>query len=160
MNEKTKKKIKVYIISVLIAELIGGLSALFTRSGMDNFENIEKPVLTPPPVVFPIVWGILFLLMGISAARIYLAPPSLSRSHGLIVYAIQLTVNFFWSIFFFNFEAYGFSFLWLLLLIILICVMIYKFFKVNKIAAYLQIPYILWCGFAAYLNYAVWMLNK
>lgn len=160
MKESTKYKIKVFGISILIAELVGSLSALFTRNGMQSFEIINKPALTPPAILFPIVWAILFALMGIGAAMIWLSPPSVAKNRSLIIYVLQLIVNFFWSIFFFNFGAYGFSFFWLLLLFALICLMIYNFYKVNKIAALIQIPYLIWVGFAGYLNFAIWMLNK
>jgi len=160
MTQKLKQKIKIYAISILIAELVGGLSALLTRGGMKNFATINKPDLTPPAIVFPIVWGILFALMGISAAIVYMAPPSKDRTYGIIIYVLQLIVNFFWSIFFFNLQAFGFSFFWLLLLLGLIVTMIYKFYQVNKTAALLQIPYLIWTAFATYLTYNIWMLNK
>lgn len=160
MKENTKQKIKVYGISILIAELVGGLSALLTRSGMNNFETAAKPDLTPPAIVFPIVWTILFALMGIGAARIYMSPPSINRNHSLIIYVSQLIVNFFWSIIFFNLEAYGFAFIWILLLWVHIILMIYKFYQVDKSAAILQVPYLLWVTFAAYLTLNIWILNK
>lgn len=160
MKQNTKYKIKVYGISILIAELVGGLSALLTRNGMEMFETVNKPALTPPPIVFPIVWSILFALMGIGAARIYLATPSVNRNHSIIIYVSQLIVNFFWSIIFFNLQAYGFAFIWLLLLWALIILMIYKFYQVDKIAALLQIPYLIWVTFAGYLTLNIWLLNK
>jgi len=89
-----------------------------------------------------------------------MAPPSKDRTYGIIIYVLQLIVNFFWSIFFFNLQAFGFSFFWLLLLLGLIVTMIYKFYQVNKTAALLQIPYLIWTAFATYLTYNIWMLNK
>jgi len=120
---------------------------------------MEKPPLLPPAILFPIVWVILFALMGIGAARIYLAPPSEARSRGLLIFLAQLAVNFFWSIIFFNLQAYGFALLWLLFLWLLILWMILTFRKVDRIAALLQVPYLLWVTFAAYLNLGVWLLN-
>ena len=155
-----KSKTKIYGISIAIALVVGGLSALFTNMGMDNYRLVEKPALTPPEIVFPIVWTILFILMGISAARVWIASENKQRNGGLLLYAIQLAVNFFWSIFFFNLQAYGFSFFWLLLLWVLVLLMIISFSKNDKIAAYLQIPYLLWLTFAGYLNFMVWMLNR
>ena len=160
MKEKTKRYIKVFLTSILITEAVGGLSALLTRSGMKDFESIIKPALTPPSTVFPIVWSILFAVMAIGVGLIYLSPPSIDRTHGIIIYVLQLLFNFFWSIFFFNTKVYGFSFFWLICLFLLIALMIYKWYKVNKTAALLQIPYLLWVGFAGYLNYSVWMLNS
>ena len=98
--------------------------------------------------------------MGISAARIYSASAADTGKRGLNLYIIQLVVNFFWSLIFFNTGAYGFAFLWLLLLWVLVLLMILEFRKIDPIAAALQIPYLLWLTFAAYLNFAVWQLNR
>ena len=121
---------------------------------------IRQPPLSPPAIVFPIVWSILFLLMGVSAARIYAAPASPDRTRGLRLFAIQLAFNFFWSIIFFNLQNFGFAFLWLVVLWVLILRMIFTFRKTDSLAAWLQVPYFLWVTFAAYLNLGVWMLNR
>ncbi len=155
-----KSKTKTYGISLAIALLVGGLSALLTNMGMENYKTAQKPALTPPDIVFPIVWTVLFILMAISAARVYLAPVSRERSRGLLIYALQLAFNFLWSIFFFNLQAYGFAFFWLLALWVLILLMIIIFAQTDRLAGLLQIPYLLWVSFAAYLNFMVWMLNK
>lgn len=155
-----KSKIKAYAVSILIALGVGAVSALLTNMGMDNFRQAEKPALTPPEIVFPIVWTILFALMGISAARVWLAPGSRLRTQSLAIYFLQLFFNFAWSVLFFNFQAYGFAFLWLIILWGLILMMILRFYIVDKPAGLLQIPYLLWVTFAAYLNYMIWMLNK
>lgn len=154
-----KSKLKVYGIFVLITEAIGAVAGLLTSLGMNAYEAAEKPALTPPAIVFPIAWTILYALMGIGAARIWMSEESGERARGLRLYGVQLFMNFLWSIFFFNFQAYGFSFFWLLLLLAAIVLMTLSFYKTDKISAYLQIPYILWVSFAAYLNYMVWMLN-
>ena len=131
-----------------------------TREGSKIFsESVAQPPLSPPAILFPIVWGILYALMGYSAARIYMAPPSKERSRGLNIYIVQLVVNFFWSLIFFNAQAYGFAFFWLLLLWALVLWMILTFRKSDPLAAYLQIPYLIWLTFAAYLNLGVWYLN-
>ncbi len=155
-----KNKLKTYGISILIAEAVGILSGLISASGMAAYDAVTKPALTPPDIVFPIVWTILYALMGISAARIWMAPQTKERNHGLIIYALQLFVNFFWSIIFFNLQAFGVAFIWLLLLWVLIILMIYTFNKTDRLAALLQIPYLIWVTFAGYLNFMVWMLNK
>ena len=155
-----KSKTKVYGISIALSLVIGGLSALFTMMGMEDYRLAEKPALTPPEIVFPIVWTILYTLMGISAARVWIASEDKGSNGGLILYAIQLVVNFFWSIIFFTLQAYGFAFFWLLFLWLLVLLMIISFSKTDKIAAYLQVPYLLWLSFAGYLNFMVWMLNK
>lgn len=118
-----------------------------------------KPPLSPPGWVFPLVWTVLYALMGIGAARVSLTQEGKDRSRALNVFVAQLIVNFFWSLIFFNARAYGFAFVWLLLLWLLIIWMILAFRKVDKVAAWLQIPYFLWVTFAAYLNYGVWKLN-
>lgn len=154
-------KWKLYGFWILLAEAVGALSGWLTREGSVAFsETVTQPPLSPPGILFPIVWGILYLLMGISAARIYQSPPSQARSRGLNLWIMQLVVNFFWSPIFFNAQAYGFAFFWLLLLWILVFLMILSFRKADPLAARLQIPYLLWLTFAAYLNAGVWYLNK
>ena len=153
------RKWPVYGVSIAIAEAVGALAGYLTRGGMQNFQNVAQSALTPPAIVFPIVWTILYALMGISSARIWLSEDSPQRTEGLSVYLFQLIFNFFWSIFFFNMEAYGFSFLWILGLWLLIVRMVRSFSKVDKPAAWLQVPYLLWVTFAAYLNYQVWQMN-
>ena len=154
-------KWKVYGAWILLVEAVGGLSGWLTREGARQYsETIAQPPLSPPAIVCPIVWGILFLLMGIGAARLYLSPPSANRTRSLLIFLIQLGFNFFWSIIFFGLSQYLFAFLWLLALIILIGVMIYQFYQISPAAAYLQIPYIVWCIFAAYLNFMIYIMNK
>ena len=117
------------------------------------------PPLSPPPWVFPVVWTLLFALMGIGAARIWMRQPSRGRTRALELFAVQLGFNFFWSIIFFNFQQFGLALLWLLILWALIVWMILAFRRVDRPAALLQIPYLLWVSFAAYLNLGVWLLN-
>lgn len=145
----------------MFTEAVGALSGWLTRDGVQIFRaTVEQPSLSPPGLVFPIVWGILYALMGIGAARIDLAPASARRSKSLLLFLIQLAFNFFWSILFFHFEAYGLSLVWLLLLWILILWMALSFRKVDPLAAWLQLPYLVWVTFAAYLNFGVWVLNS
>lgn len=152
---------KETLVSVLIAEAAGGLSALLTRRGMELYRNgVLKPPLSPPAVVFPIVWAVLYALMGIGAARIWRQPPSEARRSALWLYGAQLVVNVLWSVLFFNLRAYGFAFVWLVLLWALIVAMTLRFRELDRTAANLQIPYLIWVLFAGYLNYGVWMLNK
>lgn len=152
-------KWKPLIINLIITLGIGGLSALITKDFMQTFETINKSPLTPPSMAFPIVWSILFILMAISAYLIYNSNSQLKKS-ALIVYGIQLIVNFFWSIIFFNAQAYLFAFIWLVILWILIITMMVLFYKINHKAAYLQIPYLLWVSFAGYLNLIIYLLNR
>ena len=155
-----KKKLKTYGLFILFTELIGVVAGLFTEMGMDDYKQAIKPVLTPPDIVFPVVWTILYALMGISAARIWMSKPTKERNHGLIIWGAQLFFNFFWSLIFFNLQAYGFAFFWILILWALIVAMIYTFNKTDRLAAFLQIPYLLWVTFATYLNLMVWVLNR
>ena len=156
--KNTKKK--TYTVWILLAEAVGILSGFLSREGSMTFsETVTQPPLSPPAIVFPIVWTILYALMGISAARISLAPQSTMRSRGLNLFITQLIINFFWSLIFFNAQAYGFAFLWLILLWVLVLCMIVTFWRVDPHAALLQIPYLIWLTFAAYLSYGVWKLN-
>lgn len=155
-------KLKPFIISILIPLAVGGVSALLTRNNMDLYSTINTPPLAPPALLFPIVWTVLYILMGISSALIYTdrRATESDKKSALYTYALSLFFNFFWSIIFFNFRAFFFAFIWLLALIFLIIRTIMKYYKINKTAAYLQIPYLLWVTFAGYLNFAVYILNK
>lgn len=151
---------KAYAVWVVLAEAVGGLSGWLTRNGMEIYKKeAVKPPLSPPSVVFPIVWVILFALMGIGAARVYMAPASAARSRSLRLFLLQLLFNFFWSILFFHFQNFGFALVWLVVLWLLILWMTLSFRRVDAVAAWLQGPYLLWVAFAAYLNLGVWMLN-
>ena len=155
-----KRMWKVYGFWVGIAEAVGALSGFLSRKGMELYNiNIVKPPLTPPEWVFPVVWGILLALMGIGAARIYLAQDSGKRSRGLNLFVAQLIVNFFWSLILFNLQAFGLAFVWLGLLWVLVAWMVLVFAQVDSVAAVLQIPYLLWLTFAGYLTAMVWLLN-
>ena len=155
-----KQNWKPYLFWILLAEAVGALSGWLIREGIEIYaQTIVKPPFSPPGWVFPVVWAILYALMGIGAARIYLASPSRERGLGLNLFVAQLVVNFFWSPVFFNLQAFGFAFFWLLLLLTLVVWMIASFRKVDSLAAKLQIPYLVWLTFAAYLNFGVWQLN-
>lgn len=155
-----KSKLKVYGLFILITEAVGTVAGLLTTLGMEKYSAVEKPALTPPEIVFPIVWTILYALMAVGAARVWLTEESEEKDKGLKLYVVQLGMNFLWSILFFNFQAYGLSFFWLLGLLLVIVLMTLTFYKSDRIAAYLQIPYILWVSFAGYLNFMVWLLNR
>ena len=153
---KIKNK-SALIIAILIPLAVGTLSALFSRN-ISLYSTINKPALSPPAFLFPIVWIILYILMGISSYLVY-ESNSPDKRNALKTYAIQLFFNFWWSIIFFRFSLYLFAFLWLLVMIALIVIMIYKFYKIRPVSAYLQFPYLLWCLFAAYLNFMIYRLN-
>lgn len=156
------KKIKPYVLSILIALAVGGFSALLTMNNMNIYSEINTPALSPPAILFPIVWTILYILMGISAAMIYTSTTLLQneKEKALFTYALSLFFNFTWSIIFFNLRAFAVAFIWLVVLWILILKTIVEYSKINRVAAYLQIPYLIWVSFAGYLNLAIFLLNR
>ena len=149
-------KVGVYIKSILIPVIIGGLVG-FVISGFMDYPVLQKPFLAPPSIAFPIVWTILYILMGVSYG--ILKTNDLVDSKVNTIYYLQLAVNSLWSIFFFIFKWRLFSFIWIILLDILVVVMIKVFYDKNTIAGLLQIPYLIWVLFASYLNYAIYLLN-
>ena len=156
-----KSKWKTYAFWIVLTELVGALAGFLSREGTELYQaSVLKPALTPPGWIFPVVWGILYLLMGIAAARIALLQESGAQRAALRVYGLQLAVNFIWPLLFFNLQAFGAAFLWLVLLFALIVWMILSFRELDKTAAWLLLPYLLWTAFAGYLNYGVWMLNR
>ena len=148
---------KALLISILIPNLAGLFGNLLGNSAA-NFDNVIKPGFTPSGIVFPIVWIILFTLMGISSYIIFTSCNK-DKKNALIIYGIQLFLNSLWTFFFFNLELYLFSFIWLLLILFFVLLMFYKFYRINKTAALLQIPYILWLIFAGTINFGVYILN-
>jgi len=155
------KKLRPYIVSVAIALGVGLLSALITKGDMAIYEEVVTPPLAPPALLFPIVWTVLYVLMGISAARIYVKKSESPKEakDALAVYAMSLIVNFTWSIIFFSLQAFLVAFVWLLLLLALIIATIVRYKPIDTLAAYLQIPYAVWVAFAGYLNLAIFILN-
>lgn len=146
---------------IAIPLLVGGLASFLSGGGMEMFAVLRKPPLSPPGWLFPVVWTILYSLMGLASYYISTADVSEEkRAEALTIYGFQLVVNFLWPIFFFDFEWYLFSFFWLLLLWVLIALMIKKFSEISKIAAWLCVPYLLWVTFAGYLNLGIWWLNR
>lgn len=153
-------KWKPYAFWIFLSLGTGVLSGLLSMAGMGTFrQTVQQPPLAPPAAVFPIVWTLLYTLMGVSAARIWLSEPSEFRTRGLNLFIAQLAVNFFWSPIFFNLQAFSLAFLWLLLLWGLVAWMILTFRKADPLAAWLQLPYLLWLTFAVYLSGAIWYLN-
>lgn len=155
-----KINIRLLFLCIAIPLLVGLVSAALTANSMEVFAMVDKPPLAPPAWLFPVVWTILYALMGISSYLIITSEAGKEEVEGAIrIYAYQLIVNFLWSTIFFNFGWYLFAFVWLLLLWILVLLMILKFREINKTAAYLNIPYLIWLTFAAYLNLGIWILS-
>ena len=148
---------KIYLKSILIPVLIGGFIGIIISGSMD-YNLLEKPFLSPPSILFPIVWTILYILMGVSYG--ILDSKSLVDSEINFIYYLQLLVNALWPIFFFTLKWRLFSFIWILLLILLVIYMIIKFYNKDKTSGLLQIPYILWLLFASYLNLFTYLLNR
>lgn len=178
INKKIKKKEKgslierifkvnnkfnfIGLIKNILLPLGGGILISFlTKSNINMYNNFKKPIFAPPSFVFPIVWTIIYILIGIAAYRIYMNNKNGKDDKGAyFYYLIQLSVNFLWSIIFFNLRLYGISFLLTLMLLILIIITTIKFFKADKIAGGLMVPYILWVSFASVLTFFIWMLNE
>lgn len=159
MIGKRLKPVWAYVCGIGAALAAGGLSALSSMSGMKEFAALDQPPLSPPGWLFPVVWCVLYVLMGISAARVYLANDARSSS-ALTLWAVQLAVNALWSPIFFSLELRLVAFVWLLGLIALTVYMISKFRSIDRTSGSLQIPYLVWLLFAAYLNMGVYLLNR
>lgn len=154
-----KSNIKKLLIYLAIPLAVGGLSALFS-GGMSDYASLNQPPLAPPGWVFPVVWTILYLLMGYAAYRVSESgAPTQQIRQALLVYWLQLAVNFIWSPIFFGLELRLSAFIVLLILWLLICLTIYRFSKLDEKAGDLLLPYILWVTFAGYLNLGVFLLN-
>jgi tryptophan-rich sensory protein len=157
MNIDFKKILKVGLF-IAIPLLIGGLSALITMGNMQLFDSINKPPLAPPKWLFPVVWTILYIMMGIASYFLYKADSEEGRE-ALVLYGIQLFFNFWWSIIFFNLKAYWFAAIWLFTMWIIILILLIKSYKIDKRAFWLLLPYFLWTTFAFYLNVGIAILN-
>lgn len=157
MGDILKINWKKLIIFIVVTFVIGGFFSFFINS-RGFYNSLDKPPLSPPGVLFPIVWSILYVLMGIS---LYLVSESnsMNKEQSYLIYIVQLVVNSLWTLLFFGFGLQFLSFLWILLLIVLVVIMIINFYKANELAGLLQIPYLLWLLFAAYLNLAIFIIN-
>ncbi len=154
---KSKKTLVVCLLFPLIA---GGVSGFLTRNGMETFAYLNKPPLSPPGIVFTIVWTVLYLMMGLASWLVLTSgerPEQIRQA--LFFYVVQLIVNVLWPVFFFSLGWYLFSFFWLLLLFVLILVVIWLFSDLSQTAAWLMVPYLIWTVFAGYLNLGVYLLN-
>ncbi len=175
MKSKKINKTWVYIVSIATALAAGGISSVFAMSAMEEYGALRQPPLAPPSWLFPVVWTILFVLMGISAAKIYIIGKS-DRSGktvrrgdnsniggkaacALRVYLAQLILNMLWTPLFFTLNLRLAAFVLLVMLLITVIVMTCRFFKLDKAAGILMLPYIAWLLFAGYLNLGTYILN-
>lgn len=149
---------KELLISLALVYGVAGLSALLTMGSMETYGSLERPPLSPPGFVFPLVWAVLFTLMGVSAYLVYHKLEDKSR-FPYWIYGAQLFFNFIWPLLFFNLGAYLPALVWLVVLWLLILAMILAFYRISRPAGLLQIPYLAWVAFAGYLNAGVWLLN-
>ncbi|MBQ8639155.1 MAG: tryptophan-rich sensory protein [Lachnospiraceae bacterium] len=161
MNTTNKTNWLSLLFFLLLPLAAGGLSTLlsmpFSPSGL--YQTLIRPPLSPPAFLFPIVWTVLYLLMGFSSYLIAQSSSSL-KSDALFNYGVQLFVNFFWPILFFRFQAYFAAFTWLVFLWILVYHLIRQFYQISKPAAWLLVPYLTWITFAGYLNFSIYLLNQ
>lgn len=148
---------KALILCLALPLAVGSLSALLTQNSREAFEALNKPALAPPGWLFPVVWTILYLLMGIASYLVLTSEKP--NDTALNLYGVQLVFNFFWSILFFDFELYLLAFFWLVALWLLIAKTTLLFYQVSKAAGYLMLPYLIWVTFAGYLNLAIYFLN-
>lgn len=154
-----KKHWKSLIVAVALPLALGGLSA-WISGGMDSFEALNKPPLSPPGWVFPAVWSVLYLMMGVASWRVYvLKRPAQERREALNLYAVQLIVNVLWPVVFFRFELYWAAAVWLAVLVVLVALTLSRFKRLDDLAGLLLWPYLIWCLFALYLNLGVAILN-
>lgn len=160
-----KQSLLALALNLVLVAAVSGLSVLLSGDGMDRYPDLMRPPFSPPGIVFPVVWTILFILMAVSAWMILRSLTEVFSIKGalysssLLLYFVQLIVNLLWPVLFFRLSLYLPALLWLVLLIVLVVQMIRSFYRVNKTAALLQIPYLLWLVFAGYLNLGVWLLN-
>jgi len=155
-----KINLKKLLVSLAVPLAVGGLSALISGGGMDAFESMKQPPLSPPGWLFPVVWTGLYLLMGYVWYRVSESgAPTWEISRARSAYTIQLVLNFFWSIWIFNFRLYLFSFVWLVALWVAILITLIRFWRIDKVAGILLIPYLAWVSFAGYLNLGIAILN-
>ncbi len=154
-------KLKTLVLNLIIPWAVGGLSSFLTRNSMDIYKSINLPPFAPPSWLFPVVWSVLYTLMGISSYIIYEDNlKNQNKNHkSKNIYIFQLIANFLWPIVFFNFNNFFLSLILLIILLISVIYMTTEFYKTNHIAGYLQIPYIIWLLVATYLNFGIFILN-
>lgn len=155
------RKIITFVLCILLTLSIGGISGIATSSSIqDWYLYIEKPSFNPPNYLFGPVWTALYLLMGISFYLILQSPKSKQKSRAILLFFIQLTLNFMWSFLFFKYNLLGLAFIEIILIWLSILAMIISFSRINKIAAFIQLPYLFWVSFASVLNASIWYLNS
>ncbi len=155
-----KEKIKKLAVCIAIPLVVGIVSSLITNSAMEQFYKLNQPALSPPGWLFPVVWTILYVLMGIASYLVYVSDADeADRKRALTLYGIQLFLNFCWPLIFFNGQFFLLALIWLIVLWFLILLTTKAFYDISKPAGYLMLPYIVWVAFAIYLNWGIYLLN-
>ena len=153
-------QLRKLVVCIALPLMVGFLSSLISQNSMEVFEMVVKPPLSPPGWIFPVVWTVLYMLMGIASYIVLTSGKSEYKvKTALIFYLIQLFFNFLWPVIFFNGQKYLLAFIWLIILWVLILITSVLFFRISKTAGRLMLPYIIWVTFAAYLNYGIYILN-
>ena len=152
------KKYRPELAFIALSLFIGGIGGLLTGLGMPIYKVMEKPWFTPPAWVFPVVWTVLYVLMGIGMGRVWQRSDRVSLC--LLLFTVQLLMNLLWTLWFFILQLYGFSLVWLVALLAVVAAMAICFARTDPTAAWLQLPYVLWLLLAAALNFGVWMMNR
>lgn len=150
---------KPLLLSIFFPLFIGFLSSKLISNNVELYNTLILPPFSPPAFLFPIVWTILYILMGISSYLIFTSDHPMKNT-ALVLYGIQLFLNFIWTPIFFGLQMYGLAFLILVLLFLVVLLMTKKFYTISPIAAFLLIPYILWLVIAGYLNLTILLLNS
>ena len=158
--EENKNKI-LLAVCVAVPLIVGGLSSFLSGGGMRVFGGLRQPPLSPPGWLFPVVWTILYIMMGVASYLVITSGASMQYiAKAISLYGYQLLANFLWPIFFFDFGWYFFSFIWLILLWMLVFKTAKEFVNISRTAALLLLPYLVWVAFAGYLNLGIWWLNR
>lgn len=151
--------LKRLAVNLAIPLLVGLLAALISWDSFVLYGSLEKPSFSPPAMVFPIVWTVLYLLMGLSS-YIISGGKGEETERALFLYGVQLFVQFFWPIIFFREQSFLLAFIWICLLFVFVLTMVLQFYRINRFSALLQIPYLIWLVYAGYLNFGVFLLNR
>ena len=156
-----KMSVGILILAMFVPLLIGAVSASLSAKGMVGYGEMAKPPLSPPAWLFSVAWTVLYLMMGLASYFIIVSEQNTRyKAIALIAYAVQLVMNFVWSIIFFNREAYLFAFVWLIVMWLIVIFCTVRFYSISKVASYLFIPYVVWLTFAAYLNMGAYILSR
>jgi len=155
---KIKLKLKHYLIGIALPLIIGALAGWLSKNGMQAQQLLNKPPFMPPQWAFPVVWSILYFIMGITSTEVYYSHAQ-RRDRALLLYAIQLGMNFCWSIAFFVFNWWLFAVFWLMGMILIIVAMNFNFYTIQEKLGWWNVPYLLWCFVALYLNIGIYYLN-